>query len=139
MVSWRLEIEKKAEGDGKKAIEAALRGHKSMKHVIVIDDDIFAIGSVNMDPRSRNLNTELVGLIKSKELNAYEKNVFKLMTEPRNAYELKLEYNENNDSKIVWTGIRDGKKQTFYHDGNASLWMRIKKTMTTWFPVRDLL
>jgi len=106
---------------------------------IVIDDDIFAIGSVNMDPRSRNLNTELVGLIKSKELNAYEKNVFEIMTEPRNAYELRLEYDENNESKITWTGIRDGKKQTFYHDGDASLWMRIKKTMTTWFPVRDLL
>ncbi|MCK4714594.1 MAG: UbiD family decarboxylase, partial [Candidatus Aenigmarchaeota archaeon] len=27
-------------GDGKKAIDAAFRGHKSMKHVIVVDDDI---------------------------------------------------------------------------------------------------
>ncbi len=33
-------IKKKHEEDGKKAIRAALRGHKSMKHVIIVDDDI---------------------------------------------------------------------------------------------------
>ena len=41
--SWlhgAVSIVKKAEDDGKKAIEAAFRGHKSMKHVFVVDDDI---------------------------------------------------------------------------------------------------
>jgi 2,5-furandicarboxylate decarboxylase 1 len=41
--SWlhgAVSIEKAASGDGKKAIDAAFRGHKSMKHVIVVDDDI---------------------------------------------------------------------------------------------------
>ena len=33
-------IKKRREDDGKKAIEAAFRGHKSMKHVIIVDDDI---------------------------------------------------------------------------------------------------
>ena len=33
-------IRKKNEDDGKKAIEAAFRGHKSLKHVVVVDDDI---------------------------------------------------------------------------------------------------
>lgn len=35
-----VQINKKEEDDGKKAIEAAFKGHKSMKHVIVVDDDI---------------------------------------------------------------------------------------------------
>jgi len=35
-----VSIRKRAEDDGKKAIEAAFRGHKSMKHVFVVDDDI---------------------------------------------------------------------------------------------------
>ncbi|MEE9406372.1 MAG: UbiD family decarboxylase [Candidatus Aenigmarchaeota archaeon] len=35
-----VSISKKDREDGKKAIEAALSGHKSMKHVIVVDDDI---------------------------------------------------------------------------------------------------
>ena len=35
-----VQITKKNPDDGKKAIEAAFKGHKSMKHVIVVDDDI---------------------------------------------------------------------------------------------------
>lgn len=35
-----VSIKKHSEDDGKKAIEAAFRGHKSMKHVFIVDDDI---------------------------------------------------------------------------------------------------
>jgi 2,5-furandicarboxylate decarboxylase 1 len=35
-----VKIRKKHADDGKKAIEAAFSGHKSMKHVIIVDDDI---------------------------------------------------------------------------------------------------
>ena len=35
-----VSIHKRHEDDGRKAIEAAFRGHKSMKHVFVVDDDI---------------------------------------------------------------------------------------------------
>jgi len=41
--SWlhgAVSIHKRNGDDGKKAIEAAFRGHKSMKHVFVVDDDI---------------------------------------------------------------------------------------------------
>lgn len=41
--SWlhgAVSIRKKNADDGKKAIEAAFKGHKSMKHVFVVDDDI---------------------------------------------------------------------------------------------------
>jgi UbiD family decarboxylase len=35
-----VQITKKQPEDGKKAIEAAFNGHKSMKHVVIIDDDV---------------------------------------------------------------------------------------------------
>jgi len=35
-----VQIKKKHPDDGKKAIEAAFNGHKSMKHVIIIDEDV---------------------------------------------------------------------------------------------------
>lgn len=35
-----VQIQKRAEEDGKKAIEAAMKGHKSCKHVFVVDEDI---------------------------------------------------------------------------------------------------
>lgn len=35
-----IQIEKKSEGDGQKAIEGAFAGHKSCKHVFIVDKDI---------------------------------------------------------------------------------------------------
>jgi UbiD family decarboxylase len=35
-----VQIQKKNPDDGKKAIEAAFNGHKSMKHVVIIDEDV---------------------------------------------------------------------------------------------------
>jgi UbiD family decarboxylase len=35
-----VSIHKKSPDDGRKAIEAAFKGHKSMKHVFIVDDDI---------------------------------------------------------------------------------------------------
>ena len=35
-----IKIRKKNEGDGRRAIEAAFKAHKSLKHVIVVDEDI---------------------------------------------------------------------------------------------------
>ncbi len=35
-----VQIQKNNPDDGKKAIEAAFNGHKSMKHVVIIDDDV---------------------------------------------------------------------------------------------------
>ncbi|MFH1685027.1 MAG: UbiD family decarboxylase [Candidatus Micrarchaeota archaeon] len=35
-----VSIKKKAESDGKAAIEAAFAGHKSLKHVVIVDEDI---------------------------------------------------------------------------------------------------
>jgi UbiD family decarboxylase len=35
-----VQIKKKNSDDGKKAIEAAFHGHKSMKHVVIVDEDV---------------------------------------------------------------------------------------------------
>jgi UbiD family decarboxylase len=35
-----VQIAKKNPDDGKKAIDAAFKGHKSMKHAVIIDDDV---------------------------------------------------------------------------------------------------
>lgn len=106
---------------------------------IVIDDDLFAIGSANMDPRSRNLNTEMVAIIQDKALNAYEAEVFQEMTAPENSYELSLIYDDNDRATIVWKATLQGKEKQFYNDGDAGWWLRLKKNLSLWFPVRDLL
>jgi 2,5-furandicarboxylate decarboxylase 1 len=35
-----VQIKKRAPDDGRKAIDAAFRGHNSMKHVVIVDDDV---------------------------------------------------------------------------------------------------
>ena len=35
-----MKIKKKNEDDGKRAIEAAFEGHRSLKHVVIVDEDI---------------------------------------------------------------------------------------------------
>jgi len=106
---------------------------------IVIDDDYFVIGSRNMDPRSRNLNTEIVSIIESKELNTYEKVVFEDMSSLENAYTLELEYDENNESKVIWKTLEDGKIVKYDSDGDSSWWLRMKKNFMKALPIRDLL
>ena len=106
---------------------------------IVIDDEYFVIGSVNMDPRSRQLNTELVTIIKNSELNAHEAKVFERMTAPQNAYELVLEYNDDNSSKVVWKATISGEEKKFYNEGDSSTWLHIKKNISLWFPIEGLL
>src|SRR4030042_1818093 len=42
-MSWLhavVQIDKRAAEDGRRAIEAAFRGHGSLKHVVVVDDDV---------------------------------------------------------------------------------------------------
>jgi len=106
---------------------------------IVIDDKYFVIGSRNMDPRSRNLNTEIVSIIESKELNAYEKVVFDDMSSLENAYTLELEYDENNESKVIWKTMENGKIVKYDTDGDSSWWLRVKKGFMKSLPIRDLL
>lgn len=44
-----VKIEKKSDEDGRKAIDAAMKGHKSCKHVFVVDDDIDIYNPADME------------------------------------------------------------------------------------------
>ena len=44
-----VSIRKKKDDDGKKAIDAAFRGHSSMKHVVIVDDDIDILNSSEVE------------------------------------------------------------------------------------------
>lgn len=67
---------------------------------ILIDRETCFIGSLNMDPRAMDLNTEEGLIIKSPELTNQLYQQIAKMVEPENSW--KLEYNEKG--KIVWRG-----------------------------------
>ncbi|MBI2722517.1 MAG: phospholipase D family protein [Bacteroidetes bacterium] len=65
---------------------------------LVIDNVISVIGSYNLDPRSANLNTECVAIIRSPEVS---KNVLKHLNEeflPENAWRTTLDYNPDKEA-----------------------------------------
>ncbi len=44
-----VQVEKQHDGDGQKAIEAAFRGHSSLKHVVIVDTDIDIYDSADVE------------------------------------------------------------------------------------------
>lgn len=70
-----------------------LKAPKTSLHAktMIVDGKYFIIGSFNLDPRSRNLNTEVIALIESEALSAYEDKLFSYFTSKENAYTLALE------------------------------------------------
>ncbi len=63
-----VSIKKKSEDDGKKAIEAAFRGHKSLKHVVIVDEDIDIYDSASVEwAIATRVQADKSAIIKSNE------------------------------------------------------------------------
>ena len=115
----------------------------------IIDNEIFIIGSANMDPRSTKLNTELVAVIRSEPLARFEHKGLRRATAPENAYALSLEqapqkpvvatWIPQEKERVVWTTVIDGKEVKYYDDGNAGFWRRLGSNLVSYFPIEGYL
>jgi len=126
---------------------------KSSLHAknMIIDDEIFVVGSANLDPRSLKLNTEVVAVIHSKELAKIESKVFQTLIQPKNVFKLELEKNiiEKDDpvakiiplekEKIVWITQEHNKTVRYYNDGNAGFWRRFGSNLSRYLPLDKYL
>ena len=94
--------------------------------------DVF-IGSLNLDPRSGDINTEAGLYIESPELAAQ---VIAYMDEgvlPQNSYRVLLDA----DDHLYWVTQTDGKAERYDHDPNSTLWQRAKSRIIQMLPIRD--
>lgn len=99
---------------------------------IVIDEDIVAVGSFNLDYRSSNLNTENMVFFKSSNLAKKLKKV--LESEMKDAY--KIHY---KNEKCYWERIDDdGKKEEFKKSPHTSIWLRIYKNLAKIIPEKEV-
>lgn len=106
----------------------------------VIDRQTAFIGSMNIDPRSELLNTEMGVLVHSPELSQQLAAFFNEAIEPDSSYQLHIsEPDTYGNRKIYWTGEPDGKPATYKNDPNAGVWRRIKTTFMRIFPIEGLL
>ncbi len=78
--------------------------------------DVF-VGSMNLDPRSVYLNTELALVVTSPKLAEQVCDLFDRMTSLESSLQLTLE----ND-KLVWTTLEDGREVHYLRSPYVSLW-----------------
>jgi putative cardiolipin synthase len=76
---------------------------------IVVDRRYVLVGSMNLDPRSRHINTEVAVLIDSTVLGASLRALFEEAVHPTRAFRVLLSAGEASSKALVWLAEDDGK------------------------------
>jgi putative cardiolipin synthase len=101
--------------------------------VLVMDRKGLYIGSMNLDVRSRRLNTEMGFIIYSAELSQQEAGRFDALTRPENAYSVALQ--PGGKGRLIWHTVEDGKPVDYDREPARSAWQRVKAKFLSWLPL----
>lgn len=102
---------------------------------VLIDDRWVYVGSMNLDPRSAILNTEMGVLVESPELAAQLRAQWDLITSPELSYRVVLE----PDGELVWLDRVAGRERRSQHEPDASAMRRIGVTLLRLVPIDSQL
>lgn len=107
---------------------------------VVVDNRKVFIGSMNMDARSRVLNTEMGIIVDSAPLAAAVIHFFDAATLPTSAYRVVLiPQGEPHAGDMQWQASKDGKPVTFDHDPDATVQRRAEVQLLKLLPIESLL
>ena len=100
----------------------------------VVDRRWLFVGSMNLDPRSATINTELGAVIDSPQL---AKEMLRIIDIDRlhSAYRV----TRRPDGSLQWSGVDDDREVTLSEEPDASLWQRIKLMLLWPFVPESLL
>jgi putative cardiolipin synthase len=101
----------------------------------VFDRKTVAIGSFNLDPRSRNLDTEMVFVVRSPQLAARVLDAFAPDFAPENAWRIA---DVAGDGSVAWITEDPARPLVEPHDP-ASAWRRFLRSIERTLPIADLL
>ena len=106
----------------------------------VVDRRYVFIGSLNMDQRSKLLNTEMGVVVDSPQLAKAVAEFFDTATLPANAYHVVLGAPDgSHPSDLHWRTSRDGKDIDYDHEPDAPLHRRIDVMLLKLLPIDALL
>ncbi|MGF6534189.1 putative cardiolipin synthase [Paraburkholderia sp. GAS206C] len=114
----------------------------------VLDRQILVIGSMNLDPRSANLNTELALFIHSPVLAGQVAALFDRATAPAVSYRVTLaskaelagvSYIGSPQSQLEWTDEENGQRHTYTSDPQAGLYRNVMTGLFLLLPVQGQL
>ena len=110
---------------------------------MVVDHRNVFIGSMNFDPRSRWLNTEMGVIVDSPPLAAAVERFFDHAITPANAFHVELGSCARRGSSrrsMHWSATDDhGAQQCFDHDPDVPAWRRVEVELLRWLPFEGLL
>lgn len=106
---------------------------------IAVDRASVLIGSMNLDPRSRLLNTEIAVLVESPVLGERLAALFEDAISPDQAFHVELAEPGNGQLQLVWTGSTDGKLVHYSGEPLASWWRRIVASLLGMLAPEELL
>jgi putative cardiolipin synthase len=101
----------------------------------VFDSDRVMIGSFNIDPRSRHLNTEIALLITSAPLAAQVARFIERGMSLANSFHLEL--SDNDD--VIWIAEDKGRTLRFDHAPVTDWWSRFEADFISLLPIQELL
>jgi len=109
------------------------------KSMIVDARQVF-VGSMNLDPRSRLLNTEMGVIVDCPELAEALSRYFDSATAPENAFHVVLvRPSPSAKPALRWIAVDDAKPVTFEHDPETSQWTRMRVSLMRTLPIEDQL
>jgi putative cardiolipin synthase len=102
----------------------------------VVDRRYVFVGSLNMDQRSKLLNTEMGIIVDNAGLAAAVADFFASAVAPANAYEVVV---DKPGAELHWVTEENGQRKVLDHEPEAGLGRRAKAMLTRLLPVDNLL
>jgi putative cardiolipin synthase len=102
---------------------------------LLVDGRWVYVGSMNLDPRSAILNTEMGVLVDSPPLAADLRQQIDLIASPELSYRVALE----SDGELVWYDRVGGRERRSQHEPDASVWRRMGVTLLRALPIDSQL
>jgi cardiolipin synthase C len=104
---------------------------------IVVDGKLVFIGSMNMDQRSKLLNTEMGIIVDCPALAAAVTNFFDTATQPNSSYHVTL--SAPHGGHMQWQDSENGKLVTYHHEPKASMKRRLEVDTLRLMPIDGML
>ncbi|MFZ1904840.1 MAG: phospholipase D family protein [Steroidobacteraceae bacterium] len=122
-------------GSGQTAVVSRYGNYGLHAKLFVFDRERLFIGSMNLDQRSKSLNTEIGLIIDSPELAQQTAMRFEHMVEPANAYALALHGSATGAQRLVWDTEENGNAVEYTREPARSEWQRLRQTLMSWLPI----
>jgi putative cardiolipin synthase len=102
---------------------------------VVFDRKVVYVGSFNLNPRSRYLNTETAMIVHSPAMAERIARDIEENMQPENSWRVVL----NDNEQLEWHARTDGEDSVVTHEPEAGLWLRIKSSIFSLFPAEKYL